>query len=170
MPKDEKPEETFNVVDRRRFTSAGEVRPDAEVRPAPPPEPTPEPPREPARSAAPPPPPESGASRQARKDYEELTGRSRRQKVDFPTVVLSLSTSAMFHLGLVDDPLHGPSPVDLEGARHTIDILAVIEEKTRGNLTPQEKQLLEQALYELRLSYAAVASGQHPGGKPRAGA
>jgi len=50
--------------------------------------------------------------------------------------------------------------------RHTIDILGVLQEKTRGNLTPQEAQLLDQVLYELRLAFVHVSGGQPPRTRP----
>ena len=62
----------------------------------------------------------------------------------FATFVLSLSTSALLHMGVVDDPEHegqAPEP-DLQMARHTIDMLEMLQEKTRGNLEPQDEQLL----------------------------
>jgi hypothetical protein len=74
----------------------------------------------------------------------------------------------MYQLGMVEDPVRGRPPADLEGARHSIDMLAVIQEKTRGNLSAREQQLLDQALYELRVAYVALASGQPSGGKPGA--
>ncbi|MBI2955877.1 MAG: DUF1844 domain-containing protein, partial [Acidobacteria bacterium] len=76
--------------------------------------------------------------------------------MDFEALLMSLYTSAMYQLGLVEDPVRGRPPLDLENARHTIDMLAVLEEKSRGNLTPREQQLLEQALYELRVSYVTL--------------
>ena len=75
-------------------------------------------------------------------------------KADFPTFVLSLATSAMLHLGLIPDPQTGePGKVDRELARHTIDTLEMLEEKTRGNLDDEEARLLKEALTELRMRY-----------------
>lgn len=75
-------------------------------------------------------------------------------KADFPTFVLSLATSAMLHLGLIPDPQTGePGKVDRELARHTIDTLEMLEEKTRGNLDDEESRLLKEALTELRMRY-----------------
>ena len=78
--------------------------------------------------------------------------------VDFASFVLSLGTSALYHLGLVGDPETG-KPVaksDLPLVRQTIDTLAMLETKTRGNLDPEEAKLLEGLLYELRMHYVEV--------------
>ena len=78
--------------------------------------------------------------------------------VDFTTFVLSLSHSALLHLGDAPDPTSdGPSEVDLPMARQTIDLLALIQEKTHGNLTGAEEQMLTQALYDLRLRFVEVS-------------
>lgn len=74
--------------------------------------------------------------------------------VDFSSFVLSLATSALYHMGLVADPQTGQHPEpDLPLARQTVDTLALLEEKTRGNLTDDEQKLLESVLAELRLRY-----------------
>lgn len=77
--------------------------------------------------------------------------------IDFSTFVLSLSTSALYHLGLVPDPETGkPGPVHRELARQTIDTLDLLREKTRGNLDAEEQKLLEGLLYELRMRFVEV--------------
>ena len=77
--------------------------------------------------------------------------------VDFTTFVLSLSHSALLHLGDAPHPLDEKSEVDLPMARQTIDLLALIQEKTHGNLTGGEEQLLTQVLDDLRLRYVEVS-------------
>ncbi len=80
-------------------------------------------------------------------------------KIDFSTFVLSLSTSALYHLGLVPDPETGkPASPNRVLARQTIDTLEILQVKTRGNLAPEESHLLESLLYELRLRF--VDSGK----------
>jgi hypothetical protein len=75
-------------------------------------------------------------------------------QIDFSTFVLSLSTSAFYHLGLVPDPETGkPAAPNRVLARQTIDTLEVLQVKTRGNLDAQESHLLESLLYELRLRF-----------------
>lgn len=161
MPEQKKEPEPLTVVDRRRFTTEGERRPGVEAPPAP----APEPPPKPAAQAPSRPQPhhESEPARQARQAYEQQSGKAGGQKSDLETLILSLSTSAMIQLGLVEDPAGGRIPADFEAARHTIDMLAVVQEKTRGNLSPPEEQLLEQVLYELRLAYVNISSGSRPG-------
>jgi len=68
--------------------------------------------------------------------------------------VLSLAHTAAFHFGDIPDPATGKNgEANLAAARQLIDILALLEEKTRGNLTAEERQLMEQLVYELRLRY-----------------
>jgi hypothetical protein len=74
--------------------------------------------------------------------------------IDFSTLVLSLATSAMMHMGLVPDPGTGESPdKNLALAHQTIDTLEMLQLKTRGNLEEEETRLLQSVLYELRMSY-----------------
>ena len=73
--------------------------------------------------------------------------------VDFHTFVLSLGSSALLHLGELEHPEGGPAEKDLPMAKHTIDILSMLEEKTRGNLTSAEEKLMQSLLYDLRLRY-----------------
>jgi len=73
--------------------------------------------------------------------------------VDFHTFVLSLGSSALLHLGELEHPDMGAAQKDLPLAKHTIDILAMLQEKTKGNLTPAEDKLIESLLYDLRLRY-----------------
>ena len=73
--------------------------------------------------------------------------------VDFHTFVLSLGSSALLHLGEIENPNDGVSQKDLPLAKHTIDILVMLEEKTKGNLSSAEERLMESLLYDLRLRY-----------------
>mgnify|MGYP006296500651 CR=1 FL=1 len=78
-------------------------------------------------------------------------------QVDMNTFILSLSSSALVHLGEVNDPQTGQNQTDLNLARHTIDMLAMLEEKTKGNLAPDEEGLLKNILFELRMKYVQKA-------------
>jgi Domain of unknown function (DUF1844) len=79
--------------------------------------------------------------------------------LSFVAFVLSLAHTTAVHLGDVPDPASGhPSPPNLPAAAQMIDILSLLEQKTRGNLTAEERQLLEQVLYELRLRFVEVRS------------
>jgi len=162
MADEPKESDDVRVVDRRRFTSEGKRRPDAEVAPEPAAAPTAPAPSATAPSAPPPPRTETADERSAREAYDRQRP-PRDIKVDFEGLIMSLSTSAMYQLGLVEDPGRGPLPADLEAARHTIDMLALLQEKTRGNLAPKEERLLDQLLYELRLAYVGVSSGKVSG-------
>jgi hypothetical protein len=94
-------------------------------------------------------------------DRSEAAPGAAMPQIDFSTFVISLSTSALYHLGLVEDPQSGQrGEVDLALASQTIDTLAVLEEKTRGNLDDEEKQLLESLLYELRMRFVEVRQAQ----------
>jgi hypothetical protein len=73
--------------------------------------------------------------------------------IDFHTFVLSLGSSALMHLGELEQPGAGGTEKDLPLAKHTIDILAMLQGKTRGNLTPEEDKLLDSLLYDLRLRF-----------------
>ncbi|MCB9666498.1 MAG: DUF1844 domain-containing protein [Myxococcales bacterium] len=79
--------------------------------------------------------------------------------LDFTTFVLSLSTSALMHLGELADKGGQPALVNLSLARQTIDLLAVLEQKTKGNLTGEEERLLSHILAELRLHYVQKLKG-----------
>jgi hypothetical protein len=80
--------------------------------------------------------------------------------LSFTAFVISLATTAAIHLGDVADPATGERPqANLEGAEQMIEILSLLDEKTRGNLTAEERQILEQVLYELRVRFVEV-SGQ----------
>jgi hypothetical protein len=73
--------------------------------------------------------------------------------VDFATFVLSLSHSVLLHLGEVGHPDTGEVEKDLSLARQTIDLLSMLEEKTRGNLTGDEERLIGQILFDLKMRY-----------------
>jgi Domain of unknown function (DUF1844) len=77
--------------------------------------------------------------------------------VDFHTFILSLGSSALLHLGELEHPDAGAPRKDLALAKQTIDILVMIEEKTKGNLTQAEEKLIESLLYDLRLRYVEAS-------------
>jgi len=78
--------------------------------------------------------------------------------VDFATLVLSFRASALVGLGLVADPVSGERRVSLDGARQMIEFLSVLKEKTVGNLSEEERRLLEETLYELQLQFVGQKS------------
>jgi hypothetical protein len=78
----------------------------------------------------------------------------------FTAFVVSLASTAAIHFGDLVDPATGkPAEPNLEGAAQMIEILTLLEEKTRGNLTAEERQVLEQVLYELRLRFVEAKNG-----------
>ena len=84
--------------------------------------------------------------------------------LSFVGFVLYLASTAAIHFGDMPDPITGqPSEVNLDGAAQMIEILALLDQKTRGNLTAEERQILEQVLYELRLRYVEVSGGSGGG-------
>jgi hypothetical protein len=94
---------------------------------------------------------ESGGSEDA------ATGDDRMPKIDFSTFVLSLGTSALYHMGVVNEPEQGEAPhKNLALARQTIDTLEMLAEKTRGNLGEQESRLMNSLLYELRMRFVEI--------------
>jgi Domain of unknown function (DUF1844) len=74
-------------------------------------------------------------------------------RVDFTTFVLSLSHSALMHLGEAPSPESGEIEENLALARQTIDLVGMLEEKTRGNLTGDEERLIAQILFDLRMRF-----------------
>jgi len=81
--------------------------------------------------------------------------------IDFYTFVLSLASSAFVHLGDAPDPETGaPGAPDLLLAQQTIDILAMLKDKTKGNLTPEEEKFMEHILTDLRLRFVTKKTGK----------
>ena len=81
-------------------------------------------------------------------------------QLSFTAFVLSLASTAAIHFGDLPDPISGEtSQLNLEGATQMIEILALLEQKTRGNLTAEEREVLGQVLYELRLRFVEATGG-----------
>ena len=78
---------------------------------------------------------------------------------DFHTFLVSLSMSVLYHLGEIEGPDGRPGPVELSLAKETIDVIAMLQEKTRGNLTPPEEHLIQNLLADLRLRYVEKSKG-----------
>jgi hypothetical protein len=81
------------------------------------------------------------------------SGKCVMPSVTFTSLVLSLNTTALFHLGELAHPDGGELSVDLELVKHTIDTLVVLRDKTVGNLDDDESQLFEKVLYDLKMRY-----------------
>ena len=79
--------------------------------------------------------------------------------LDVSTFILSLGASAMVNLGMVPAPGETGAAKDLPAAKQIIDILSLLEEKTRGNLSGEEERLLHQVLFDLRMRFSRKAKG-----------
>ena len=100
--------------------------------------------------------PEGDASDQAAADNEE--GGAQFPEINFPTFVASLNASALVHLGVIEDPATSSKSKNLPMAKQTIDILSMLEDKTEGNLSSDEKNMLQSVLYDLRILYVKEKS------------
>jgi hypothetical protein len=177
MPDEKKEDMGFKVIDRRGV----EATPDP-----PPPSPPPmgnhesaategvSPPKHPQEgSVAPgakegnqPPPPGVGGGK-----GRAGSGASALRDPRFLDLVQSLQMGAMVGLGLLQGPDGERPPVDLPAAKDAIDLLGILQEKTKGNLTKEEEEVLREGLYHLRMGYMAMVNtppaGQGKGGNRR---
>ena len=166
----EKKEESFKVTDRRLFTTDGELRTDSaeeevQIRQ---PEAEPAPTPQAVDDASVPPPPSATEQQQQADAYKkstkeldtrvELSGRSAKElEMTFERFLASLYMTAMLQLGLMHQ--EGDQPrIDIVGARQTIDTLALVSEKTKGNLSAAEQNFLQNSLYEVRMAYVEVTN------------
>ena len=78
------------------------------------------------------------------------------EEMSFETLIFSLSTSALLQLGMAPNPETGKLDADLPAAKQTIDILEILREKTKGNLSQDESGLLEECIHDLKLSYVRI--------------
>jgi len=133
---------SFQVKDRRRFTETGEVREDAEHE---------EPSDRPVKGAA----AEPAANRPPASP--ESADRGEDAAITLSTFLMSLSTQALMCLGEIPHPLTGKTETDLAAVREFIDIISLLQEKTRGNLDPAEARLFEKILFDLRMRFVEKA-------------
>jgi hypothetical protein len=148
----ENQEGTFKVSDRRLFNPDGTLREEV-VKP-----------EEPAL-VAPEPPPAAGAQPQRAREPEpepsfaaeapEEVGEAG-EATEFMDFLMQIASSAFIYLGLVEHPATGARQVDLEAAQQTIDMLAMLRQKTRNNLTRQEEQFFEDLLADLRMQFVSL--------------
>jgi Domain of unknown function (DUF1844) len=78
-------------------------------------------------------------------------------ELGFSTFILSLSTSALVHLGELPDPVTSEKGTNLQLAKQTIGVIELLKEKTKGNLTNEEEKLIDTVLYDIRLKYVKAA-------------
>lgn len=162
----------FKVVDRRPFNPDGSPRElspeekEAAERAAPPPlvEPEPEPKPAPAESPARPEPQRAARPAEPRAAREEP--RPGRDPLDDPasflSLIMSLASNAAASLGMMPHPVSGETGVDLKTAKHWIDVLGMLEQKSSGNLDEQEAQVLEGLLADLRMQYVSFSGSPTP--------
>jgi len=140
----------FTVKDKRFSKAEADPQPAAEG-----PQPEPETgPRTEARSKPEPEPADRAEARQ----------RVPLPEVSFATFIFSMHSSALLHLGEVPDPFTGQASADLELAKHAIDTLGMLKDKTRGNLDEEEQKLFDSVLYDLRMRYVQAVKNQKAGG------
>ncbi|MES1171821.1 MAG: DUF1844 domain-containing protein [Bacteroidota bacterium] len=130
---DEGKPSSFKVSDRRIFSEGGDAKAKAETTPA-------------SATGGPAPTEQAHAA-------PTTSAAGDLPPVDFHTFILSLGSSALLHLGELDQPDGAESPPDLRMAKHTIDIIAMLQTKTKGNLSSPEERLIESLLYDLRLRF-----------------
>ena len=164
----EKKQESFTVTDRRLFTTQGEPRTENEEQEvhvhesvAPPA------PAQPEQEEMPAPPTSAEQKQQAdayKKSSQDLDSRlginghsAKDLEVTFERFLASLYMTAMVQLGLMHEQ-GGQPQIDLIGGRQTIDTISLLAEKTKGNLTATEQNLLQNSLYELRMAYVEVTN------------
>jgi hypothetical protein len=124
----------FVIKDKRSFDESGELKEEQEEKEQAPGEKTePEKPEEEAKS--------------------ETQERGPLPEVNFQSLIFSLSSSALFHLGEIADPQTGQKQKDLPLAKHSIDTIALLKEKTKGNLEDEEQKFLDNILTDLRWRY-----------------
>ncbi len=130
--REEEKSSPFKVDDRRKFSSEGELLSKTGTESKSEPEPR-QGPSEPTQ--------------------ERKTERQKEPAIDFASFIMSLAASGMAYLGEMPDPATGERMENLDGAQQMIDILTLLQTKTKGNLETDEEQLLEHLLYELRMKY-----------------
>jgi hypothetical protein len=119
----------FVVRDKRTFDSQGEVKESVKA--------------------------EREEERKKDKDREEKKekGAAPLPEVNFSSFILSLSSSTLLHLGEIADPQSGEKKKDMALAKQSIDIINLLKDKTKGNLTQEEEKLLDHLLYDLRMRF-----------------
>ncbi len=166
MAEEEDKERGFKVADRRRFSAEGEAKPEVEEKPAVEPAKPIEKPVE-AHSHAHDEPhihsPSEGAQAEASAAYERAASSQPGaadlgpQDLTFASFVVGLSTEALALMGEMPHPATGARILDLIGAQQIIDIVGILQDKTRGNLSHDEDTLIDAILFDLRMKYVEKA-------------
>jgi hypothetical protein len=153
--KEDKEDKGFKVVDRRSMSDEEREKERAKAAPAAPPPPDPA--------------PQAGTPAEAAAEAPDAGPASDRaaglREPEFADLVESLQMSAMYHLGMVQGPDGKRPPSNFPAAKDAIDMLGILKEKTKGNLSAEEDGVLTEGLYVLRMSYLAAMNA----GKPQGG-
>ena len=165
MPEEEEKERGFKVADRRRFSAEGEAKPEVEDQPAAAPSKPIEKPATPqhAHDESQFEGPSEGAQAEASAAYEKAASGQPGseglgpQDLTFASFVVGLSTEALALMGEMPHPATGERITDLVGAQQLIDIIGMLQNKTRGNLSPDEDALIDAILFDLRMKYVEKA-------------
>jgi hypothetical protein len=157
LPKDKPPQkEQIKVTDKRIFTADGEVREEfrQEIKPADPTtKPAERPPAPPEKTPPPPPPKPVEGSPTGQERRRTLADKAANPGTPFSNFVEPLIAQAYMSLGMLRNPYQPQSKIDVGAARQMIEIITLLEEKTRGNLTPEEDDFVGTHLGELKLAY-----------------
>ena len=156
---------SYKVTDRRLFNPDGsprEVPPEEKPSPAAPPavEASPEPPSTPKSEepeASQPADVESEVAATA-EEFDDTALPGAEDPASFASFMMSIASNAASSLGMMEHPVTGKREVDLELGKHWIDILGMLQKKTRGNLLPQEQQILEGLLADLRMQFVSLSN------------
>lgn len=110
-----------------------------------------------AEEQEPPEPAQESAEKIAPKTADDTEGGAAAPPINFATFILSMASSAAYHMGGFQDEVSGKTSINLDLAKQSIDILAILEEKTKGNLNEEETSLLTHSLYDLRMKFVEVS-------------
>jgi len=131
-------EKGFTVNDKRSFDDEGDTRGEKKATEAKEPEQEPKEEQKETNEAQNPPLPE----------------------VNFSSLIFSLSSSALLHIGEIADPQTGQKIVDLPMAKHSVDIISMLKDKTEGNLDDEEQKFIDNILTDLRMRYVKAVKGE----------
>jgi hypothetical protein len=151
----EENQSNFKVTDRRLFNADGTLREDALIEEAPPAQ-TPEP--QPALSSGPAPSQQPFATATATELQPEPPEPedAEPERTMFNEFLMGIASSAFIYLGLVEHPATGRRQVDMTAAKESIDMLVMLREKTKGNLTRGEEKFFEDLLSDLKMQYVSM--------------
>jgi hypothetical protein len=137
MAEENDKEQPIEIKDKRHFAKDGSVRPGTEQ-----------------KQEDKVPQPEEDNKEEPAKDVPGETQEL--PEVDFASFIFSLSTSALIQMGIIKDPISKKVEINLSGAKQTVNIINMLKEKTKGNLSNEEEKLIDQILFDLRMKYVAA--------------